>query len=308
MELLKYWIALEQVKGIGVVHLNEIYDKVSSVDLSIIDLFDLTAEELQQEFDFSGQLSRNITIAQQTLETVEEVYLGLLDAEISIIPFFSELYPKKIKELLPKNYPPFLYTYGNVEILNKKSIAILGEKTISEKGELIAYMGAKELARRDIVVISGYANGTGIIAHRSALENKGETIAVVPYGLLHFKVANFLKEEFDLSRIVIISPFYPVIDPSKYNAFIRNKIICAISSAVYIVEASLEEGMLEAAKSAFNLQVPLYVTEYSKYPDSAKGNTKIVSDFNAIPVKGRMQDNILSPNMDKIIAHAKFEL
>jgi hypothetical protein len=52
--------------------------------------------------------------------------------------------------------------------------------------------------------------------------------------------------------------------------------------------------------------VPLFTAEYSDYPASASGNKKILDELGGIPVRGRFVNDALAPNMDKIIACAKF--
>jgi predicted Rossmann fold nucleotide-binding protein DprA/Smf involved in DNA uptake len=75
-----------------------------------------------------------------------------------------------------------------------------------------------------------------------------------------------------------VSIFQPDHTQDMYAAYIRNRIICALAHAVYIVEAPDEGGIYEAAKSAHALNIPLYTTEYAEYPPTASGNKKIMSD------------------------------
>ena len=83
--------------------------------------------------------------------------------------------------------------------------------------------------------------------------------------------------------------------------------ICALSHAVYIVEAPEEGGVFEAAKSANKLNIPLFTTQYSEYPENAAGNKIILEEMSGMPVRGRMENDMLVPNMDKIIGFAKFK-
>ena len=73
------------------------------------------------------------------------------------------------------------------------------------------------------------------------------------------------------------------------------------------MESPEDGGIFEAAKSAFNLKIPLHTTEYSEYPPSALGNKKIMADFDAYPVRGKKSDGLTVPNMDRIIADVKFK-
>ncbi len=302
----KYWIALSVIKGIGPAVLKEVYSGLTSKKLTMADLFDLKKIEIEEELSFNEKIADAVISAKEKITKTEEDYFKIIDSGINVITFFSDLYPVRLHELLENSIPPFLYAYGNSSLLSKKSIAMLGEKKISEKGEVIAYLGAKDLVSHHIPVIGGMAGGAGLIAHRSALENGGETIAVLPYGINHLIVPKIISEISDQERILFLSPFYPTLEADQYSAFKRNKIIAALSYAVFIVEAPESGGIFEAAKSAHSIGVPLFTAEYSEYPVSAAGNKKILDELGGIPVRGRLVNNSLAPNMDKIIGCAKF--
>ncbi len=302
----KYWIALEQTQGIGPAHMKEIYDTLLKAGLSVEDLFSLESDEIAGEFSFSEKLSSSIAQAQKILHSIEGDYLDILDAGISVIPFFSERYPQRFFETMGNGFPPLLYAYGNPEILSKKGIAVLGDKFVSQKGEEIAYNAARELSVHGIVTISGFANGVDLIAHRAALFHDGTTIAFVPYGISRLRMPDMLQGVLNPDRICIVSTFYPDTEISKYNAFIRNKFASALSYGVFIVESPLEGGIFEAAKSARNLEVPLFTAKYSEYPKNAEGNQRILNELDGIPVTRKSEGDTLVPNMDRLIACAKF--
>jgi DNA processing protein len=306
MNSTKYWIALEQTHGIGPAHLIEIHDTLKEQNLSVADLCDLSADDIRKEFRFPDKIAEAIAGIQATLPKIEEDYFKLLEAGIDVVMFSSELYPLRLREILGNAIPPLLYVYGNSRLLKQKGVAILGDKDVSDKGEMITFEASRELSKHRIPVISGYARGADLIAHRSALINGGATIALVPYGIFHLSVPNILSDVMNPDSMAVVSPFYPDREPNKFNAFIRNKIICALSYAVFIVEAPQDGGIYEAAKSAHNLKVPLFTTEYGEYPKNAGGNRKIMDELGGIPVLGKMENSLLVPNMDRIIGMAKF--
>lgn len=306
MNNLKYWLTLEQTPNIGIAHLKTLYEKLQDKNLEIIDVFDLSEKEIEQDLHLPKTFCKSIVEAQSNLNRIEEIYLDLLNKSISIIPFFSNLYPKRLHEKLGNNAPPFLYIIGNKDLLKTKGAAILGDSKISNKGEQIAFMSTIELAKNNITAISGFAKGADTTVHRAAVEHGGNTIAILPCGIDHLKIPNSIKEIFNPDHFLIISPFFPTKEANKFNGYIRNRITCAISYSVFVVEAPIENGIFEAAKSAFKLKIPLYTTEYANYPKEAEGNPKIISELNGIPIRGRMENNLLIPNIDKIIADVKF--
>jgi len=307
MDSTKYWVALDQVKGIGMAHLGEVKEGLNNIGISLYDIFDLTGDEIKNEFSFKDKTVAAIAEAKSNLESVDELYGQLIDAGIDVIPFFSEYYPEGLSETMGSAAPAILYSYGNREILKMKGAAILGDSEVSSRGEFITHMAAKELFAHSIVTISGMAKGVGITAHRSALEYGGKTIAVIPSGILKLAIPESLKMFYDPNEMLVISPFAPDRTPDKFSAMERNGLICAMSRAVFIIEAPQEGGIFEAAKSSKKYGKPLYTTEYSEYPKNALGNGRIISEFGGIPIRGRKVDDLVIPNLDKLIGDVKFK-
>lgn len=307
MNHIKYWITLEQVQGIGPAHLQEIYSTLALKNLALPDIMGLTGAEISGETGLQPKLAEAICSMEPLLPSVENDYLDLLDEGVSIIPFFSGGYPSLLKTRLANSMPSFLYAKGNDTLLAQKGIAILGDRDVSPRGQKISFLAAQDLARHRIPVISGFATGVDLIAHRSSLINGGSTIAVLPYGIKHIRPHEVLRGLDDPDRFLLVSPFYPTFEANRFQAYIRNRVACALAYAVFIVEAPDDGGIFEAAKSAAKLKIPLYTAEYSSYPDNAKGNVRILDELGGIPVRGRTVDEMLVPNMDRIIAHAKFD-
>lgn len=306
MNSTKHWLALNQVQGIGTAALKEIYGVVSAAGLSVTDVFGLTASEIKNEFHFTDKLAAAFGEAERNLDAAEREYLLLMDAGVQVIMFFSPLYPVRFHERLGNTTPPVLCVAGNASLLNTPGAAILGESRISSRGEFICHTAARELVQHDITVISGLAAGADVTAHRSALEYGGRTVAYLPCGIMKFAVPEQLKPVFDPERFAAVSHLGPEDPANRFNAYARNRLICAASNAVFIVESPEDGGIFEAAKSAHKLEIPLYTAEYAEYPESAAGNKRIIAEFGAKAVRGKKVDNLTVPNMDRFIADVKF--
>ncbi|MBN2038419.1 MAG: DNA-processing protein DprA [Spirochaetes bacterium] len=300
-----YWIALERAKGIGPANLKMIYDTLAGPGLSITDLFSLTKEEITAEFSFHEKIADAIIEAKDLVFEIEKIYHELIDHHIETILFCESSYPEHLHKTLGTAIPPVLYTFGNKNILKMKGVAVLTENESSEKGEKIAFLAAKELSIHKIATISGLTNELNF-TQKGALTHNGNIIAILPYGILNFKFADFFKNVNSYDNLLIISAFYPKTEFNKFNIFIRNRIACALSHAVYIVESSGEGEIAEAVKSAEKLKLPLFTTEYKDYPPSAQFNKKLIED-GAKPVKGRMVNDELTPNLDELIGLVKFK-
>ncbi|MEG0684819.1 MAG: DNA-processing protein DprA, partial [Coprobacillus sp.] len=90
---------------------------------------------------------------------------------------FSDDYPKMLKEI---NCPPFvLYYYGDISLVNQKTIGVVGMRDVSEYGRAATHYFTTDLVKENYVIVSGMARGIDKIAHQCAIHNQGKTIAVL---------------------------------------------------------------------------------------------------------------------------------
>ncbi len=82
-------------------------------------------------------------------------------------------YPKRMLKI--KNYPKRLYVMGNTTLLNSPHIlAVVGSRNCSEYGRKVANSFAKELAKKEITIISGLAIGIDAASHIGSMAEKRE--------------------------------------------------------------------------------------------------------------------------------------
>lgn len=163
----------------------------------------------------------------------------------------DRLYPKKLLQI--KDRPNKIYVVGNIELLNNKSIAIVGSRISTTYGEYYAAKFAKEISKKGITIISGLAKGIDTVAHQNSKQEKGRTIAVLGCGFNHV----YPKENEELFNEIIenggciVSQYSPDIDINLKEVPFRNRIISALSEGVLIVEARHRSGSGVTAKYAF---------------------------------------------------------
>lgn len=163
----------------------------------------------------------------------------------------DRLYPQKLLQI--KDRPNKIYVVGNIELLNNKSIAIVGSRISSTYGEYYAAKFAKEISKKGITIISGLAKGIDTVAHQNSKQEKGRTIAVLGCGFNHV----YPKENEELFNEIIedggciVSQYSPNTDINLKEVPFRNRIISALSDGVLIVEARHRSGSGVTAKYAF---------------------------------------------------------
>ncbi len=163
----------------------------------------------------------------------------------------DKLYPERLLKI--KDRPNKIYAVGNIELLNNKSIAIVGSRISTTYGEYYAAKFAREISKKGITIISGLAKGIDTIAHQNSKQEKGKTIAVLGCGFNHI----YPKENEELFNEIIeeggcvISQYSPETDINLKEVPFRNRIISALSEGVLVIEARYRSGSGVTAKYAF---------------------------------------------------------
>ena len=188
----------------------------------------------------------------------------------NVIEEKNENYPIKIKECL-SDYKPIYYR-GNLSLLDKPSIAIVGSRKASSYGKSCARALAKCAVEYGAVVVSGLALGIDSEAHSACLENGGETIAVLANGVdVFYPKRNLLSEYEDGTRA------------QRYTFPVRNRIISAISDAIVIVEAGSRSGSLITAECAQEQGKEVYSIPGNITSPGSLGTNKLIRD-GAVPL------------------------
>lgn len=155
-------------------------------------------------------------------------------------------------------HPPLrvLYGRGNLSLLQKPCLAIVGSRRASAQGVQDAFWFATEAARAGLVIVSGLAVGIDAAAHRGALSMpEGATIAVLAHGLDQIYPPRHQALSLEiLSRGGLLLSEYPDGTPAQPFQFIhRNRIIAGLSRAVCVMEAGHGSGSLITAFNALEL-------------------------------------------------------
>ena len=211
------------------------------------------------------------------LEESRNEILKNKEKKIEIITLFDTNYPKKL--LLISDPILYLYYYGNIELLNKKSIAIIGSREITEEDKNITFELANKFSKEGITVVSGLALGTDTEAHKGTLNNSGSTIAVLPSGInIITPTSNReLAKNIINNSGLIVSEYTCDTPASKFTFVKRDRIQAALADAVLVVKANETSGTMNAVRVAQESEK--YVTQLSTNINTLiKNQYKINSD------------------------------
>jgi len=195
----------------------------------------------------------------------------------------DEIYPYLLRQIY--NPPQKLYYRGNLNILNKTCIAIVGTRKSSEYGEMLTGKIIEELSNHDICIVSGLASGIDTIAHTEALKNNLSTIAVLGSGInnIYPKSNVHLSKEI-LKNNLILSEYEGITEAINYQFPARNRIISGLSIATLVVEAPESSGALITAKYALDQGREIFTIPGDIDRENSIGSLKLLQNCAAYPV------------------------
>lgn len=162
--------------------------------------------------------------------------------EIKVLNKKCNDFPTLLKEL--KDCPEELYCMGNIELLNKPSIAIVGTRNIDEYGISQTKRFSSILSQKGLTIVSGLARGVDSYAHFNSMKNEGKTIAVIASGFNHiYPPENIgLFNEILENDGLIISEWEPDKEVDMRMFPRRNRIISGLSVGTLVIEAKFRSG------------------------------------------------------------------
>jgi len=232
-----------------------------------------TFKKLADEFKKYGDILPSELLIQISIENKEIVKSEILDIlskklkyNLGIVIKGTIDYPEKLKDA---KYPLELFYYqGNLELLNTRSISVVGARKVSEEGKKRAARLVKYFVKDGFTIVSGLAQGVDTVSHKTAIESGGNTIGVIgtPLSSFYPKENKELQQYISKKHLVISQvPFirYKNQDYRMNRLFFpeRNVTMSAITEATVIVEASDTSGTLIQARAALQQNRKLFILD-----------------------------------------------
>ena len=191
-------------------------------------------------------------------------------------------YPAILKEI--KNYPAELFYKGNIDILKRRCVSIVGSRGTTSYGRNTAVKIAGNAAEAGLAVVSGMARGIDTCAHRGALDAGGDTVAVLGCGVdICYPAENKKLKECIERDGLVISEYPPGTGPQKYHFPQRNRIISGLSELTVVVQAGNSSGAMITAELAAEQGRDVCAVPGNIDSQYNMGNNKLIKD-GALPV------------------------
>jgi DNA processing protein len=203
---------------------------------------------------------------------------SLLKDKISLIPFWDSRYPFLLKQIA--DYPPILFAKGDLSLLEKTCVTIVGSRKISKYSfkVLEKFFKEKKKFKKDICFVSGLANGVDFEVHRLCLKNNLPTIGVVGGGLdkVYYKGNSVMYNYLSKYRLVL-AEFPPNRKFFKGMFPLRNRILAGISKKTFVIQAAERSGALNTASHANNYGRDVFAIPSGIFSESNQGCLNLIS-------------------------------
>jgi DNA processing protein len=240
------WLALARVKGLGCVSFKKLVARFGDPTAA----FSVAPSELAAIDGLQRDAIEGLVGFSQWAE-VEHELKRIRSAGITLVRYTDAEYPARLRAIADP--PPLLYVKGSFAGSDERAMAIVGSRSASDYGRRVARDLARGLAAYGFTVVSGLARGIDGMAHETALNSGGRTIAVLGSG-----VERAYPPEHDrlYQRIAeqgaVISELPVGTKPMAFNFPARNRLISGLSLGVVVVEATEKSGSLITASLAID--------------------------------------------------------
>lgn len=239
-----YLLALQQADNIGDV----VAKKLLSVFGSAKAIFDAKAAQIRL-IDGIGLYRARSLKNKVIFERAEAELKFIENNNIKTISFLDTDYPKKLRHC--GDGPIVIFQNGNMNLNAARVISIVGTRQITSYGIDFCQKLIQDLAPLNPVIVSGFAYGVDIVAHKAAMEHNLQTVGVLAHGLnqiypkIHKKYVAAMENNGGF-----LTEFWSSTSPERENFVRRNRIVAGISEATIVIESAEKGGSLITANLA----------------------------------------------------------
>jgi len=187
-------------------------------------------------------------------------------------------YPALLKEI--SDPPHTLFVRGNLPANGTPSLGVVGTRKLTNYGRYACEEIIKPLAKSGVVIVSGLALGIDGIAHQTALDSNGITIAVLGSGIdrqhVYPSVHKHLAESIINKGGAIISEYPPGFLPTHYSFPARNRIIAGLTLGTLVIEAPEISGALITARCALDYNREVFAVPHNINSPTGDGPNNLI--------------------------------
>ena len=213
-------------------------------------------------------------------QTVDGIIKDMDKHGVVAVTWFSPDYPQQLRDI---HDPPYvLFCKGNVKLFATDCLAVIGTRKVSSYGRRIGRDFTTVLSEY-FTIVSGLAYGVDGIAHETALNEHGSTIAVLGGGLLNvYPAANQgLADRIVANGGLLITEYGMRADPLPYHFPHRNRIVSGLSKGLLVCQAPAKSGTMSTVNLALEQGRDLFVVPGEIYDSGFSGSNRLIKTVQA---------------------------
>ncbi|PIV95744.1 MAG: DNA-protecting protein DprA [Flavobacteriaceae bacterium CG_4_10_14_3_um_filter_31_253] len=217
---------------------------------------------------------QNIKLAEQELDFIEK-------NNYEVVYFLEDDFPKNLLQCIDS--PFVMFKDGNINLKNDKILSIVGTRNMSTYGKDFCEQLIEELAVYNPIIVSGFAYGVDICAHKAAIKNNLQTIGVLAHGFeqMYPKVhKKYVRQVMENGGFFTEFGFEE--NPLRENFLKRNRIVAGISEATIIIESADKGGSLVTADIANSYDRDVFALPGRTNDIYSKGCNNLIKNNKAI--------------------------
>jgi DNA processing protein len=268
---IKYWVGFNCIPGIGRVRLAQLEKYFGSLE----DAWKAPPGELKRAGLDSPAL-RAINRSRGGISPEAEMEkLGRL--AVKVLTCRDDGYPRRLKEI--HDYPPVLYVRGALAPEDEWCLAVVGTRRASVYGKQVTEEIVADLAQSRITIVSGLAKGIDTVAHQSALDAGGRSLAVFACGLdTIYPGENARLAHRIMEQGALLSEYPLGTRPRAENFPRRNRILSGLSLGVLVTEAGEASGALITAQMALEQNREVFAIPGSILSPLSRGTNHLIQE------------------------------
>ncbi|WP_100613741.1 DNA-processing protein DprA [Confluentibacter citreus] len=241
---LLYTLALQHVPNIGDIIAKRLIQHCGSAEAVL-------KEKKQHllKIDGIGSVILGDLFGAHHLKEAEKEIEFIKSNNIEVSFFKDENYPEKLKHCI--DGPILLFQSGAINLKQQRIISIVGARKITTSGMVFCEDLVEKLAIYNPVIVSGFAYGTDITAHKTAIKHQLQTIGCLAHGLNQIYPKVHKRYMVDMEKNGgFFTDFWSSDGFDKNNFLKRNRIIAGLSEAAIVIESAEKGGSLVTADIA----------------------------------------------------------
>ncbi|WP_370477470.1 DNA-processing protein DprA [Tamlana flava] len=241
---LLFTLALQHVPNIGDITAKKLISHCGSAEAVLKE-----KKHKLLKIDGIGSVSISELFKPNHVKEAENEIAFIKANNIKVSYFKDKQYPEKLKHCI--DGPVLLFQMGNINMENQHIISIVGTRKITTSGIAFCENLIEQLEQYNPVIVSGFAYGTDITAHKAAIKNNLQTIGCLAHGLNQIYPKVHKKYMVDIEKNGgFLTDFWSTDQFDRNNFLKRNRIIAGISEATIVIESAEKGGSLVTADIA----------------------------------------------------------